>query len=165
MRGTPAASISRISFVRLPLAILVLGFVAACSRGGDARPGRASDGDSTNRVARADGACLSYRDTVTLRGIVSRETYPGPPNFADTANGDEPETGLYLQLRNGICTRDGTDETEAALDSVVHVQLVLDSAQLLSLQTNVGQEASVRGTMFSSHTGHHHAPLLLSVVP
>lgn len=150
--------------MRLSLAIVALGFVAACGRGNETLPGRASNGDSTGQLTAATSPCLDYRDTVTLRGTVSRETYPGPPNYTDVSSGDEAETGLYLQLPSGVCTRNGSDETEATLDSVVHVQLVLDSAQLDTLLQSVGREVALRGTIFSSHTGHHHAPLLLSVV-
>lgn len=149
--------------VRLLLTLACLAAIVACDRG------QPAPGADTGTVAKgnapmaagASGRCLDYRDTVTVNGSLVRETYPGPPNYESVAKGDEAETGFYLRLARPVCARNGTDETEISLDSVAHIQLVLDSAQYAGLSSSLGQEVSLRGTIFSSHTGHHHAPLLL----
>jgi hypothetical protein len=109
--------------------------------------------------------CFSYRDTVAIRGVLRREIHPGRPNYESVASGDEAETGFYLHLPVPACTRDGTDDwMEARLDTVNRVQLVLDSVGYAALRPYLEDTVAVRGTIFSSHTGHHHAPLLLTPV-
>jgi hypothetical protein len=94
--------------------------------------------------------------------------YPGRPNFESIAGGDEAESGFYLNLAQPICARSAyPDQEDASLvprDSVVRVQLVLDSAGYARLQSHLQQSVEVRGTLFSSFTGHHHAPVLLQVL-
>src|SRR6266478_1925975 len=40
----------------------------------------------------------------TLTGVLELRTYPGPPNYENTATGDKAETGLYLLLDGLSCT-------------------------------------------------------------
>jgi hypothetical protein len=112
-------------------------------------------------------ACLSYRDTLELRGTLRHEVFPGPPNFQSVADGDEPHGGFYVHLIEVVCARPSTrhaeDPTEAPLDSVAYVQLVLDSAGYERLRPHLDQVVTVRGTIFSAHTGYHHAPVLLQI--
>lgn len=113
----------------------------------------------------ADAAdCLKYEpDTVALSGTLHRATFPGRPNFDSVADGDEAETGFYLTLRQGICTQgDGGAEHEPHQD-VREVQLVLTPAQYATLRPQLGRQVQLRGQMFSSFTGHHHADVLLRV--
>ena len=110
--------------------------------------------------------CLTFEtDTVVLTGTLQRLTFAGPPDFEDTLTGDEPETGFYLVSDSLLCTRGpwGTEAWEP-LDSVRLVQLVLDSAGYERLRPDLGGATSLRGTLLPSHTGHHHAPLLLDVI-
>jgi hypothetical protein len=105
--------------------------------------------------------CFSYSDTVTLQGTLERRTFPGPPNYESIHGGDQPETGFYLELPRPICTlASGGSE---ARENVRTVQLVLDSAGYDRLRPSIGRRTTVRGVLFSSLTGHHHAPLLLEV--
>ena len=145
------------------LFLALLPVAVACQRGEADR----TLGQGSSRAAPASAACLDYRDTVELVGTLRRETHPGPPNYESIADGDEEETGFYLHLRTPICARSASPELEdasaAAQDSVARVQLVLDSAGYARLRPELGGAVSLRGTIFSSHTGHHHAPLLLDV--
>ena len=55
--------------------------------------------------AQADGICLRYKpNNVTLSGKLVRPTFPGRPNFDSIKNGNEPETGFYLELAQTIST-------------------------------------------------------------
>ena len=117
------------------------------------------------RVGTASVAgCYSYADTITLRGALMRETHPGPPNYESIAGGDAEESGYYLHLSSAICTRSGAQDVpdQAPVEGVRRVQLVLDSAGYAAFRPYLGQQIATVGVLFSAHTGHHHAPLLLS---
>lgn len=110
-------------------------------------------------------SCLHYEpDTVAITGVLSRRTFFGPPNFGENPKTDEKEVGFYLDVAKGVCTVAGRDtESYAAKHGVKRIQLVLDSAGYSQLRPSLGKSITVRGTMFASFTGHHHAPLLLIV--
>lgn len=108
--------------------------------------------------------CLKYEpDVVTLTGSLHRATFPGKPNFESVADGDEPETGFYLTLGQPICTRGDSGPERQAHAAVKEIQLVLTEAQYASLGPKVGSQVQLRGQLFSSFTGHHHADVLLRV--
>lgn len=111
--------------------------------------------------------CLRYGpDTVSVAGVLERQTYPGRPNYASIAEGDEAETGFYLKLSEPVCTAADTTAPDApALHGVRLVQLVLDSAGYAALRPRLGQRVVLRGTLLAAFTGHHHAPLLLQWRP
>lgn len=117
-------------------------------------------------VAKLDDKCFHYAQTVELRGTLRREIHPGRPNFESIAGGDEKETGYYLHLPARICTRASAPNVpdEMSTDSVRRVQLVLDSAGYAHFKPRLNAEVSVRGQLFSAHTMHHHAPLLLMMI-
>jgi hypothetical protein len=104
---------------------------------------------------------------VSLVGSVRRKTFPGRHNYESVAKGDEGETGFYLYLQHPVCTvgeeKDSPDRYQ--VEGVKVVQLVLDSAGYERLRPQLGHRVTLRGTLFAAHTGHHHAPLLLKVVP
>jgi hypothetical protein len=115
-------------------------------------------------VARAPAAqpCIrTDKDTVALTGKLERRTYPGRPNYESVKSGDEAETGFYLVLRTPACSL--ADTAAGAKKEVRLVQLVLDQAGYQRLRPRLGTTVTLRGTVFGSHTGHHHAPLLLNV--
>ncbi|MBB5368240.1 MULTISPECIES: DUF4431 domain-containing protein [unclassified Janthinobacterium] len=113
-----------------------------------------------------NAACLKYEpEEVTLAGKLHRETFPGSPNFESVADGDERETGFYLTLAQPICTQADSGSDRQAHESVREVQLVLSKEQYASLRPQLGQQLKLRGQLFSSFTGHHHADVLLRVDP
>jgi len=109
--------------------------------------------------------CLNYAETVSLHGKLVRETHPGRPNYTSIKEGDEEETGFYLHLDAPICTYERWKDVpdERAMDSVVRVQLILDSAGYVFWRPKLGRKVNVLGWLVASYTGHHHAPLLLYV--
>jgi uncharacterized protein YecT (DUF1311 family) len=113
----------------------------------------------------AHGGCLTYEpDTVALEGRLSRRTFPGPPNYESVAGGDEPETGFYLTVRSPLCVSRNLNELNGPIAGVRVVQLVLDQRGYDRLRPLLGGSVTLRGALFHSYTGHHHAKLLLSVV-
>src|SRR4051794_28659648 len=108
--------------------------------------------------ARADGQCLRYEpDTVRISGILTRETFPGRPNYESIQDGDEPETGFYLHLPRPLCMHGSAgDDVNHDTTGVTHVQIVLDPAGFNALRPYLGTIVDLRGTLFAAHTGHHH---------
>lgn len=106
-------------------------------------------------------ACLdiSQKPTISATGILTRPILPGRPNYEDVRNGDEPEKVYILTLDSPFCvTGDGFAEDNSVID---RIQLIDEKFMLSRL---VGKSIEVKGVEpFGSHTGHHHAPLLMTM--
>jgi hypothetical protein len=115
---------------------------------------------------RADAqGCLNYHSSVVLTGRLERRTFPGPPNYQDIRAGDTAETGYYLSLDSSVCTVGESDSADGyPVRDARLVQLVLNSSEYQRLQRSVGKKITVKGGLFAAFTGHHHAPLLLTMV-
>ena len=113
----------------------------------------------------AQATCLRYEpDTVAVTGTLVRKTFPGPPNYESVQGGDAPETGFYLELNPPACTvasRDSMDTDDTTERDVRLIQLVLDAGGYARLRPLLGRSVTLRGSLFHSFTGHHHATLLL----
>jgi len=122
-------------------------------------------------VSSADAACLDVRQSQPLefKGTLSRPVFPGPPNFEDVKKGDRPERAYIITLDAPICATG-----DAFLDSgqsFKTVQLLIDdsprdgAALTASLAQLIGKRVQVTGkSAFGAQTGHHHAPLLMTLV-
>lgn len=116
-------------------------------------------------LAAAAAPCLrDGPDTVQLTGRLERRTFYGPPGYGGDPRRDARETGFYLALAAPVCTVAGPGgASDDAKSGVRLVQLVLDPAGYRELRPSVGRAVVVRGTLFTAHAGHHHAPLRLDV--
>lgn len=112
----------------------------------------------------ATAQCLQYEPKVVrLSGVLGRETHPGRPNYQSIAGGDEPETIWVVRLSKAICVQAATPELENVKeDREKEVQLVLQPAQYQRYRKLLGKRVTASGTLFHSHTGHHHKRLLLT---
>ena len=137
--------------------------VAAAAR--DRAVSLARTHDFQRAAATTHGGCRAYEpDTVTITGTLERRTYPGRPNYESVAKGDEAETGLYLVVAPAICVTRNLDDVNQPTAAASLVQLVLDQPGYDRLRPYLTKKVTVRGTLFHSHTGHHHAELLLNVL-
>jgi len=110
--------------------------------------------------------CLSYEPAVVnLNGILISETFPGPPNYEGTRQGDKAEVYWLIDLSRPVCVN--ADKREPDLNqvqkSVRRVQLVLDPIVYERQKGLLGKRVVVTGTLFGAHTAHHHTPVLLTV--
>lgn len=106
--------------------------------------------------------CLRYEpDTVAITGTLVRRTFYGAPGYGEDPQRDAKEVGFYLELSAPVCTLEGKDDDAAT--GVRLVQLVLDSAGYAGLRSRLDHTVTLHGTLFVAISGHHHAPLLLSV--
>jgi hypothetical protein len=113
-------------------------------------------------LALASG-CASYTEA-ELTGKLVSDTFAGPPNYESIEAGDAKETYFFLSLSPPICVAKGQSDSalEPAQDGVVSVQLVLNGKSTYeSLRPFLGKTITCRGSLFASHTGHHHAPVLM----
>jgi len=109
--------------------------------------------------------CFRYEpDTVRITGTLARHMYYGAPGFGEDPKTDEKEVGFYLDLSTPICTAAGADDVDVAKTDVRRIQLVLDQPDYDRLRPFLGKNVTLRGTLFGAITGHHHTPVLLSVV-
>ena len=107
--------------------------------------------------------CLPSESNVSLTGFLSRETFPGRPNYKSIEEGDEPETGYYLHLSSSICAEGVNHETEKTYPvngikllqlNVVHSQHWAAIKKLHDRKVRV----IVTGKPYIGVTGHYHAP-------
>ena len=113
----------------------------------------------------APSHCFAYAPAVvTLEGVVTRKTFPGPPNYESLAGGDAPMTYWILALDRPACV-DATpgDDTETAESGVRRVQLILNESQYRTYGALLGKRVRVAGTLTHQATGHHVEVLLLTV--
>lgn len=121
--------------------------------------------------AHARAACLDVHQTQPLvfKGSLSRPVFPGPPNYEDVKKGDKPERAYIIKLDAPICaTGDEFLDSSQTFDTV---QLLVDDsandsrALNASLTQLIGKRVEVTGKSgFGAQTGHHHAPLLVTLV-
>ena len=115
-------------------------------------------------MSSAQAECFTYEsDVVTVSGKLVRKTFAGPPNYESTKKGDAAETGFYLSVKQPICAvaSHGSEINESERN-VSLVQLVLEPSGYEQLRPLLGKSVTIKGSLFSAHTGHHHAPLLLN---
>ena len=116
------------------------------------------------QVSSSPQQCLSYEPaTVSLKGIIKRHSFPGPPNFESVKKGDQPEQVWVLHLSSPICVSASSDFE--AQSNISDLQLVLTEGQKQydRYRSLLGNRVEVTGTMFQASTGHHHTKVLLIV--
>jgi len=117
----------------------------------------------------ANAACIDVKQTdrLSFQGTLSHQIFPGPPNFEDVRKGDAREPTYILTLDAPACAVG--DEFLNASESFDRIQLLPDEGRpdptlSRTLRRLIGKRVSVQGaSAFGAHTGHHHAPLLVSV--
>ena len=119
--------------------------------------------------ASANAACIDLKqtDTLSFEGTLNYRIYPGPPNYEDVRKGDTPEPTYILKLEEPICaTGDEFVDQNVKFDRIQIFPESGKAGQALwrDLRGLIGQRVVVAGTgAFGSHTGHHHAPLMLPI--
>ena len=113
------------------------------------------------------GECLKEGQELTFTGTVSRETFPGPPNYESIDDGDTPETYWILTINTPQCViaeslEDGSLHELAK--STTRFQLAFQDSSIYTSHKNVVENGVVvEGQLFAGHSGHHHTKALISV--
>jgi hypothetical protein len=125
------------------------------------------NGQAAQAPSQKVSGCLAYEPvSVELTGTILRKTFPGPPNYESVARGDTPEVHWLLELSSPICmTADAADpDIYPARRDIREIQLAFPDAKTYERQKNlVGKSVIAKGTLFGSHTGHHHTAIVLTV--
>ncbi len=134
--------------MRRTVIVSVLGILAASSLAGQDRVVPLSCVPDTSEKA-------------TLTGVLALRTYPGPPNYEDTASGDKVETGIYLLLDGYACRPKPGDSvgvyTRAELE---WIQLILEPQEYRQARRQLGKHVRVSGVVSPAESGHHHTLLI-----
>lgn len=121
------------------------------------------------------GACraqtaLSYEPAVVkLTGKISKVTLPGEPNFESIKKGDRPEVCYFLTLAKPVAVKGSPkDEINVTENRVSDFQLAATKetvARFKQLEQLAKRHAraTLSGTLFHAHTGHHHTAVLMDV--
>lgn len=80
--------------------------------------------------------------------------------FEDAAGG--AEQAFILTLPVPTCLSGGEADGAVGSTTTIHVYS-FDSAVSEVLESLIGRSVQVRGTPFSAHTAHHHAPIVMDV--
>lgn len=111
--------------------------------------------------------CLKDGQDVAFTGTISRETFPGPPNYESIDDGDAPETYWILTISTPQCVTAESMESGVLYElakSTTRFQLVFEDSSIYKTQKNlVENTAVVEGQLFAGHSGHHHTKVLISV--
>lgn len=110
--------------------------------------------------------CLRYGPTVvSLTGTLRSQVFAGPPNYESIRKGDRKETAIILTLRSNTCATGGDprDFNDPETD-IREVQLVVrNDAHWRTISRLMGKRATLTGTLFHAHTGHHRTKVLIDV--
>jgi len=109
--------------------------------------------------------CFEYGPTVSITGKLSSRVVPGPPNYSSIRKGDQKETMILLTLTEPICT---TGNDPAGIDvpeeGIRELQLAISKDEdWPAIRRLIGKRATVSGTLFHAHTGHHRTKVLMDV--
>lgn len=103
-------------------------------------------------------------DIVTLEGYLETKKYQGPPNYEGRPEKDQFETALIVTLSKTISVRRRDNDPVNGEDvlNVSEVQLICADRQT-GCGNYLGKNVRVFGSLFTAHTGHHHAKILMEV--
>ncbi len=112
-------------------------------------------------------ACLDYSQ-IQIRGTLSSQTFPGPPNFESVSAGDAKETYFFISLPHPTCVTKGNaaSHLEPAVKRIRNIQLIFEwqtpKASYDALRTHLGKGVECSGRLLGAHTGHHHSDVMLT---
>jgi hypothetical protein len=111
--------------------------------------------------------CLADGQAVTFEGTISRETFPGAPNYRSIDDGDQPETVWILTVDSTSCVVAESAEDGKSYEvakATKRFQLVFSGAGDYARHgALVGRRVTVVGQLLIGHTGHHHTKALIDV--
>jgi hypothetical protein len=97
-----------------------------------------------------------------LQGTLYQRTYPGPPEYYSIEDGDIPESPLFLTLTEPVdvlLAEPEEDPLNQPEIGVREIQIVFSKNDPPKDLWNKG--ITVKGTLFSAHTGHHRRRVLM----
>ena len=109
--------------------------------------------------------CLNY-NKIQVRGMLSSQTFPGPPNYETASSGDLEETYFFITLVRPMCVAKGKSELEPTVERIESIQLIFDwqtaQSSYKSLRPYLGKTVECSGVLLGQHTAHHHSEVMLT---
>lgn len=100
---------------------------------------------------------MHSNETTTLRGVLEKRVYFGPPNYGETPEEDAKETALILKLDAPIDVSGVSLGGDSTLTDQSEIQLIYPHP------LEDGACFTVTGALFEGHTGHHITDVLMDV--
>ncbi len=101
---------------------------------------------------------------VTLQGTLSLQDFAGPPNYEDIKKGDRLEQSWILTLKSPVRVEASAgDDLYYTQENIREIQLVCAKECGKKFSLSSGRKATLIGTLFSAHTGHHYKSVLMNV--
>lgn len=122
-----------------------------------------SPADSARTLGRSSGlGCLALQpEQVTLRGVVRKEQRLGAPGYGETPKLDKKDTILVLRADDSVSVcADTTSRQDAKLSGLRDIQLM---GHVDNIDALLGQEITVRGTLFVAELAWQYTPVVLRV--
>jgi len=121
---------------------------------------------AVSSAGEAQSPCLQFEPAVeSIVGNLIRKTFPGPPNYESIKEGDTPETAWFVRLDDTLCMigKPNDELNSENINNIKFVQLVFLGNEYKTKKYLIGKKVKSTGTMFTAHTGHHHAKILMKV--
>jgi hypothetical protein len=124
---------------------------------------------SPERVKGNNTGCLEGEPAIEkITGLTYKKTFPGPPNYESIKQGDMPETRTILKLDNPICIimPDMSDITDkSVMRDIKEVSLFFPENDVYKKYKRLKHKrVLVTGEIWAAYTGHHHTPILITVL-
>ena len=110
-------------------------------------------------------SCVKENATIDLHGTITREAFPGPPNYQSIDRGDAPEIIYVLtsDTQHNICANDMETGESRMIGQVQRFQLAFSPKNAAPVLPVVFGRAHVRGKLIVGVTGHYHTPAAVEV--
>lgn len=102
--------------------------------------------------------------TVTVSGKITKEMRYGPSNYGESPETDKKEHFYFLNLSKPIdATKYLTEKLDSSYKHITKMQLI-SYDNFAGFDSLPNKDVCLKGTLFLSHTGHHHTPVLMEVI-
>jgi hypothetical protein len=111
-------------------------------------------------------ACVKEDEPIDLHGTISREAFPGPPNYQSIERGDAADVVFIITSESpyDICAIDPGTHALRPVGQVRRFQLFRSPDLTLSQLPVVFGRARVRGTITAGLSGPYHTPAAIEVL-
>ncbi len=113
--------------------------------------------------------CILDGSEVELVGTISRETFPGPPNYESIEKGDKPETyWIFTSQEKFSCAKkfnygDGDEDFHGIDGAFNRFQLAMNEDLYKAKKPFLYEDVRIKGKVFAALNGHHHTKMLIEI--
>jgi hypothetical protein len=102
--------------------------------------------------------CINLEGSeLDITGAVSKEVFPGPPNYESISAGDKAETYWFITVQEDICVNDSD------IQKINKFQLFFEPSNSSSKVLIEAKSYNINGISFMGVSGHHRTSVLIEV--